>query len=181
MASKENTRIHPETVRMAEYIRAITAAGSVHAVGIEFISPIQCMKRHNSRRCKGKMRITPRADVIEYCCTDCETCGIIANWRGSEWNLSEFASGLTAPGLLTVSVSEDEYKALRKVLLLSPKEEAIIAGAVWTDSHVVITGTEDVFDELAGNVAFEANHSPGTKKQAALDSVCEKIEKVLET
>ena len=132
MGTKRNPQIHPETIRMGEYVRAISTAGSVHPVDIEFISPVQCGKRHNNRRCKGKIKITPRRDIIEYCCTDCEMGGIITNWRGCDCDLSEFVVASIDEDVLRLHVSEDEYKALQKVRMLSYEEEAIIAGAVWT-------------------------------------------------
>ena len=180
MGTKHNPPIHPETIRMAEYVRAITSAGSVRSVDVEFMSPVQCRERRNNRRCKGKIKITPRADVIEYSCTDCGVSGIMTDWRGCDCDLSEFAVTSIDADVLTLHVSEDEYKALQEVRMLSYEEGAMIAGAVWTRDGVVLTGSCEALDELAGNVAFEANHSPGAKRHMVLDGLCEKIERVVE-
>lgn len=64
---------------MAEYVRSIIAVGSIHPLDVEFDSPIQCRKRHSNRRCKGKIKITPRNDRIEYQCSDCESGDIITD------------------------------------------------------------------------------------------------------
>lgn len=165
---------------MATHVRSIIAAGSVHPLDVEFTSPIQCKSRRHNRRCQGKIKITPRNEKIEYRCSDCESCGTIADWRGGDWDLSRFVVSSPDEDVLVLRMSEEEYKALLKVTLISGEEEALIAGAIWDGNEVVMSGAYEVFDELAGNVAFEANHTtPGSVKQMTLDRLCDRIERLV--
>ena len=176
---KYDPDIHPETIKMAEYIGAIIAAGSVHAANEEFCSPIRCRKRHNNRRCTGRIKIAQRTDTIDWSCTECETSGVITGWRGDDCDMSEFAAGSTTAGMLELRLSEDEYKALQSVLMYTGGQEAIIAGAVWTGEEVLLRASYTDFDMLAGNLAFEVNHSPNTRRQMVLNDVCDWIEMLL--
>jgi len=179
MGDRDQPYIHPETLKMAEYIRSIIIAGSVRPVDVEFTSPIQCRKRHHNCRCKGKIRITPEHDVIRYSCTDCEVSGTISGWRGGDSDLSEFAAGSRATDNLVLHISEDDYKVLRKVLTFTGEADAIVAGAVWAGSDVLLTGQQEDWDELMGSVAFDARHSRPSKRRKVMDSICEKIERLV--
>ena len=179
MGDRDHPHIHPETIRMAEYIRSIIIAGSVRPVDVEFTSPIQCRKRHHNRRCKGKIRITPEHDVIRYSCTSCEVSGTISGWRGGDSDLSEFAVVSKATGRLVFHISEDEYKVLRNVLTFTGEADAIVAGAVWTGSDVLLTGQQEDFDELMGSVEFDARHSGPSKRKEALESISGRIERLV--
>lgn len=179
MMEKNNPDINTEGVG---FIKLITAAGSVHLVDVEFLSPIRCIQRRNNRRCKGVIKITPRTNVIEWQCTKCESSGVITEWRGSDSDMSKYAIHLATASALSLDISLDEYVALRKVFVYSREIEAIMAGAVWDEDEdaVMLTGSYNAFDELVGNLAFEINHSRSTKNQLVLNDVCDSIEMLLQ-
>ncbi len=174
-----NPDIHPETIKMSEYLRAIIAAGSVRPTDVEFLSPIRCRQRRNNRLCTGKIKITPRAEDIEWQCTRCESHGIITGWRGCDSDMSEYAIASDASGLLMLYAPENEYRALQNVLMYTLAQDALVAGAVWTGDEVLLTASRADFDTLVGNLAFEVNHSQG-RKQIVLNDLCERIERLVE-
>lgn len=176
---KYDPEIHPGTIRMAEYIRAITTAGSVHPIGDEFVSPVGCRRKIGGRLCKGKLRIVRRSDVIEWCCTKCGVGGTVTAWRGGDCDMSEHAIPLDTAGMLKLYISEREYNTLKGVMMYTGEQEAIVAGAVWTGDEVLLHGSYAGFDSLADALAFEVNHSRGAK-QMALNDVCEVVEMLVE-
>ena len=93
--------------------------------------------------------------------------------------MSESAVVSTTVEMLSVRISEEEYKALRDMLMYSPGQEAMIAGAVWTGDQVILRGSYTDLDMLAGNLAFEVNHSRSRKKQLMLNDVSDRIEMLL--
>ena len=174
-----NPDIHPETIKMSEYLRAIIAAGSVHPTDVEFLSSIRCRQRRNNRRCTGKIRITSRVEDIEWQCARCGINGTITGWRGCDFDMSEFAIASDATGMLMLYAPENEYRALQDILMYTPAQDALVAGAVWTGDEVLITASRDDFDTLVGDLAFEVNHSRG-RKQIVLNDLRERIERLVE-
>lgn len=79
-----------------------------------------------------------------------------------------------------IELTKTEYNALKDVLVLDEGAEAIVQNAKPTARGHVLTGSLEDFDDLAGFVAAEANHSESTKKQDLLDGIYDKIEEVLE-
>ena len=81
--------------------------------------------------------------------------------------------------ILVLQLTNAQYEALKEVMILDEEPEAMVNNAKPTDKGFVLTGPWDVFDDLAGFVASEANHSESQKKQKVLDRICEKIEELL--
>jgi hypothetical protein len=52
---------------------------------------VKCRKRPNRKPCLGKIFgfINPEADDILWMCPKCYERGLISNWRGSMWDLSD--------------------------------------------------------------------------------------------
>ena len=54
-------------------------------------------------------------------------------------------------------------------------------GAQRDDARLLLVGSEDDLDNLAGFVAFEANHLGDRRRQRRLDAVADKLEAALKT
>jgi len=79
---------------------------------------------------------------------------------------------------LILRLSKRELDALRDVLVLDPEHEAMIENAQPDGRGYLLTGSWNAFDDLAGYVAADANHSESQRKQDMLDAIYEKIEEL---
>ena len=81
---------------------------------------------------------------------------------------------------LVLRLTKAEYEVLKGVMVLDKGAEAIVQNAKPAPKGFVLTGSSEDFDDLAGSVAAEANHSESQKKQDILDEIYDKIEELLE-
>ena len=93
--------------------------------------------------------------------------------------MSKYALSKDTSRMLSLYISEDDYRTLQKVRMLDRDQDALVARAVMEEYEVLIYGTYADFDTLAGMLAFEVNHSRGAK-QMAINDVCEEVEMLLE-
>lgn len=77
---------------------------------------------------------------------------------------------------LVLQLTKVEYETLREVLVLDEGAEAIVNNAKAVGRGFALSGSWDDFDDLAGYVAAEANHTRSQRKQALLDQIYDKIE-----
>ena len=81
---------------------------------------------------------------------------------------------------LVLPLTKAEYAMLKKIMVLDEEAEAIVENAKPADGEFVLTGSWADFDDLAGFVAAEANHTRSQKKEYILGEVYDKIEELLE-
>lgn len=81
--------------------------------------------------------------------------------------------------VLILRLGKAEYRALKSTLVLDPDAEAMMDGATPAGQGFVLKGSWATFDELAGCVAAEANHTDSAKQQETLDKIYDKIEGLL--
>jgi hypothetical protein len=73
-------------------------------------------------------------------------------------------------------VTEDELRELKRSLILSPKCQCLLYGAVVAHGGIVIRATLQEFEELQEHIAAGANHEEKRRRQRILDRVYERIE-----
>ena len=142
-------------IRFANIIREIVEAGSVYPVGESILSPIRCIRRPNRKPYKGRIRITPMLDALVWQCSECESCGEISGWRESGEDFSQFIPD-DGDRRLLLGLSEDEYRMLRDAIADTCEEAAAVAGAIWADNEVVISGSPETFVSIANTVLDES-------------------------
>ena len=76
------------------------------------------------------------------------------------------------------SIGRDE-RQLRRLQLLDPDSERLVWGASRAGIQLLLAGTEDDLDNLAGFVACESNHTDDRRRQRRLDQVLRKLEAAL--
>jgi len=81
--------------------------------------------------------------------------------------------------ILLLQLTKTEYETLKEVLVLDEGAEAIIENAKPAEGGFALSGSWDDFDDLAGYVAAEANHTESQRKQDFLDKIYDKIEGLL--
>jgi len=161
-------------IKFANLIRDIVEAGSVCPHGESTLSPIRCIRRPNRKPCKGRIRITPKLDAVVWQCSECESCGEISGWRETGGDFSQFIPGEGNSRLL-LGLSEDEYRMLRDAVADSCEEAAAVAGAIWADNEVVISGSPETFESIANTVFDEALVATSMKTHKLLHALSKKI------
>ena len=161
-------------IRFANFIREIVEAGSVHPADASFLSPIRCIRRPNRKPCKGRIRITPRLDTLVWQCSECGSCGEISGWRETGGDFSQFIPDEGDRRLL-LGLSEDEYRMLRDAVTDTCEEAAAVAGAIWTDNEVVISGSPETFESIANTVFDESLVATSMKTHKLLDALSKRI------
>jgi hypothetical protein len=92
LAAFTGIRIEPaDTKILAEFLTDIVFMASLpdKKIPSEFMVQCHCLVHHE--KCLGKIvgLINPVTDDIMWVCLTCIDHGLISNWRGSMWDLSE--------------------------------------------------------------------------------------------
>lgn len=78
---------------MARYLARIVEAGSVIPVGKGRLEPLRCTNPSHRRRCGGQLGVViPSTGTIEWECVGCRERGVITNWAGTAFDLSQVAT-----------------------------------------------------------------------------------------
>ena len=168
--------IHPAAWKLAEHLRGIIRAATARPTGYTLESALPCRRRPARRRCPGWMRIS-RQDIPAYVyweCSNCQDSGVIQGWQGSPYDLRP-PRHVDEPGLITIEVTEDEHVELRRLQVLDLDCERVVWGAYRDTGRLLMTGTNEELDDLAGSVAFEANHLKERRRQRRLDELSDKL------
>jgi hypothetical protein len=77
---------------MARYFGRIIEAGTVMPVGKGRLAPLRCTNPSHRRRCGGQLAVViPSTGTIEWECIGCRERGVITNWTGTAFDLSQVA------------------------------------------------------------------------------------------
>ena len=82
---------------------------------------------------------------------------------------------------LVLKLTKGQYQVLKGVMVLDEGADAMVQNATPAAGGFVLTGSSEDFDDLAGFVTAEANHTESQRKQDILDEVYDRIEELLET
>ena len=142
---------------------------------------VRCRRRPNRKPCTGHInaRVIDVPSELHWTCDTCEDHGVILNWRGCPWDLSSIVAFEDEEGDESVSldVNEEEYEAIRSILVLDEVAERVVRSARGS-------GEGDVFfdvparwmEHLLEFVASEANHAGSRKVARLLGSVLDKAD-----
>ena len=84
-----------------------------------------------------------------------------------------------AASAIGVHVTAEEHRVLSEAVTNSQEEEAIIAGGMVTPEGIWISGRLEDFEELLGSIAFDANHTNGTKRRRALHAIYSRVDEMV--
>jgi hypothetical protein len=174
--------VHPAAWKLAEHLRGIIRAATAIPAGYDLESALPCRRRPGRRPCPGWMRVG-RQDVpahIYWECSSCDDSGVIHGWEGGPYDLRP-PRPLHEQALLVIELTAQEHAELRRLQLLDPDSERLVWGTYREDKRLLLFGTDDDVDNLAGFVAFEANHLQDRPRQRRLDAVLRKLEAALRT
>ncbi len=174
--------LHPAAWKLAEHLRGVIRAATATPSGYELDSALPCRRRPGRRPCPGWLRIE-RQDVpahIYWACSRCDDSGLIHGWEGSPYDLRP-PSPLHDQASIVIELTAEEHAELRRLQLLDTDSERLVWATYREADRLLLVGTEDDIDNLAGFVAFEANHQPDRRRQRRLDAVLSKLEAALRT
>jgi len=170
---------HEPARRMAQFFGAIVSAASVWPADKLIDSALFCRRRPGRMQCPGHLQIRRDrvSNVISWHCSRCDEQGEISNWEGTSWDFSRWAPDRSDNQKLhELAVTEDELRELKRSLILSPKCQCLLYGAVVAHGGIVIRATLQEFEELQEHIAAGANHEEKRRRQRILDRVYERIE-----
>ncbi len=169
--------------RIARYFGSIVSVASVSPVCIWVNSVLQCRRRPGKRICTGHIQVF-RTDVwgpVEWHCSQCDDQGVISNWKDTDWDLSPWSrAGGDETELLDVVLSQEAVRQLQKTLIFSPEAEALVYSAIVTETGALLRATGEEMDDLLGYIAAEANHEKNRQRRKVLNTVCDRIEALVE-
>lgn len=78
---------------LALYLRQIVGWATLHQSTDLDLSVLSCNRRIHRLQCRGELFIVldKKSERIEYRCPVCHDMGVISGWKGTPWDLSEFA------------------------------------------------------------------------------------------
>jgi hypothetical protein len=167
--------IPPPARRLAEYFGSIIGAATLAAPGVEVHTALRCRRRPGRKPCPGRI-VIERFEVppeIEWSCPFCGDRGVIRNWRGTGWDLTERGSSSNnGEQRLAVVLYDEHYDALRKSSVAFDAEcVRVVLGAVTTRRGIEIKGTFEELEYFLECLAAEANHETNSARRKLLDAV----------
>lgn len=167
--------------RLAEYFGSIIQAASIASPGVVVKTALSCRRRPGRRPCPGHImvRLLEVPPEIEWQCSQCDDNGIIRNWAGTAWDLSEYSTGAAGDegrSLLKVFLTREEYRVLQAGGVAFDRYcDRIIYSAEITDRGVMIVGGYDDMDYFLDCVAAEANHEENRSRRQLLESIYDRV------
>jgi hypothetical protein len=169
-----------EALRFAAYLRRIVRAATAVSLPGPHGTALPCRRRPEHRPCPGRL-IVDRQDIppeIAWECPSCGEGGVISGWRGSSVDLS--ADRLPPIGAcVSIIIPETPYRLLLDGMLFDVDAERVIYSAQLGPDGVVLTANDEHLEELAGYVAFEANHAKSRAARRRWDEIFEALDSVL--
>jgi hypothetical protein len=164
-------------LKFARYLRRIVLAATASSGRGPQATALPCHRRPGRAPCPGRL-VVERQDVpaqVNWQCPSCGEAGRIDGWQGSEYDLSASATSGAAHApeadRRTAVLPEASYWALLDMVTLDQDCERLLYAARRVTSGVELSGDEGNFEELAGYVAFEANHAATRKAQRKWDDI----------
>ncbi len=168
----------PSRWRFGEYVGTLVMTATGWEPGQPIVAAQPCRRRPGRRPCPGPVEVN-RTDVpaiIEWRCTGCDDHGIVHDWQGTPWDLTNPAADKAR---LEVGVPAEEHQAMVASNFLDTASERVVRSARQRGEAALMRASEDDFDNLAGFVAFDANHTAVRLRQRLLDSAHFRIEEAL--
>jgi len=167
--------------RMVDHLSTIVRAATATKAGAAWASALPCQRRPGNRRCRGRILVF-RADLpapIEWRCSSCGDEGVISGWEDSPFDLRRAREPVVVAERDLV-VTDEGAATLRSIQVLDTDSERVVFSARSVDDSVVLSGTQDDLEELAGYIAAEANHETDRRRRKRLDVAFEMVNQALE-
>ena len=165
--------------QIGEFFGLIVSAASAWPYpGVLMPSTVACRRHPSHKACPGHIDIL-RAENdgdIRWHCSACDDNGLIHNWTGTPWDLSDPARDEEDPDVArTVLLGTEEYGALRTVLGLDAVAERVVMGATTYEDKVAVCGPPEDLVHLVEQVGPVVQRETDRAVGASLTDVCRRI------
>lgn len=125
---------------MARYLGRIIEAGTVMPVGKGRLAPLCCANPSHRRRCGGQLGVViPSAGTIEWECIGCREHGVITNWTGTAYDLSQVAAPKSGDERVDLVAPLAELDAvLRRCELARPLRRLLLDASGIGDGYLFV-------------------------------------------
>ncbi|MEE8583376.1 MAG: hypothetical protein V3T83_00835 [Acidobacteriota bacterium] len=175
---------HEATPRNALLLRghltAIVKAATALAARSEKQTALRCPGKSERSPCPGHLmvRLQDIPSEIHWRCQSCGGEGVILNWPNSPWDLSLNgegpANGAAGPEC-TVLVDAAHFQELCKIDFMDPRSERAVFSARPEKGKVALSGSVEVFEDILGELASEANYECQRARQKRLDRLLQSL------
>ena len=124
---------------MARYLGRIIEVGSVIPVGKGRLVPLRCGNPAHRKRCGGQLGavVTP-AGSIEWECISCHERGVITNWAGTAFDLSQVAMPEAEERADLVAPLIELDAVLRRCELSRPLRRVVAETTNFSEEHLSV-------------------------------------------
>ena len=162
---------------IARFFGSIVQAATAWLPGDLLESAIHCRRRPKRKACLGRIRLVlvehdengqPIEDVrILWECPVCKDYGVIRNWEGSDWDLSDIErdDGFWESETLNVHLSDEEYLAVREALTDGRRLLALVIVAKAGATGPVVELTSSEMELLLKGVAEALKRAPLARRK----------------
>ena len=169
-----------KAMRLRGHLTAIVKAATALAARSEKLTALPCQGKSGPSPCPGHLmvRLQDIPSEIHWRCQMCGREGVILNWPNSPWDLSlngEGASNGAAGPECTVLVGAAHFQELCKIDFMDPQSERAVFSARPEKGKVALSGSVEVFEDILGELASEANYECRRARQKRLDRLLQSL------
>ena len=114
---------------------------------------------------------------IRWLCPRCGDNGIITHWQGSPWDMTPGAVPTTAGDpLADLLLTGMEHRALQQIEILDQETREVVDRGRETAAGVLVRGTEEQMEDLAGFLAAEVNHEKRRSRRNMLQAILGRLQ-----
>ena len=166
-------------VRIRRFLGRIIEASTVATPGLLTQTGSRCRRRPGHKPCSGSLQVmlTELPAQIRWLCPSCGDNGIITHWRGTPWDMSPGAvPAATGDPLADLLLTGMEHRALQQIEILDQQTRDVVNQARETSAGVLVRGTEEQMEDLAGFLAAEVNHEKRRSRRNMLQAILGRLQ-----
>jgi hypothetical protein len=152
---------------MARYLGRIIEAGSVIPAGKGHLAPLRCANPARRRRCGGQLGVViPSTGTIEWECISCRERGVVTNWTGTPFDLSQIATPKPGDERVDLVAPLAELDAvLRRCELARPLRRLLLDASGIGDEYLFVVTDYGQLIDLRDATSRAAETVSGTDRR----------------
>ncbi len=176
----EHEAAPPKAMRLRGHLTTIVKAATALAARSEQQTALRCQAKNERSPCPGYLRVRLQdiPSEIHWRCRRCAAEGVILNWPNSPWDLSfngeAYPKGENGPEC-TVLVDAAHFQELCKIDFMDPQSERAVFSARPVKGKVALSGSVEIFEDILGELAAEANFECQRARQKRLDRLLQSL------
>ena len=174
--------VNGPTGRLARYLGLIIEAGSIMSEGEGGYVPMRCANPTRKRPCNAQLTASPTfQDHIEFECPSCGEQGLIVNWQGTCFDLTDAPELSHHPEHRDVVVQLDELDTMRRFGGLSPRLRRLLveAASIGNNYLFFLAGHHELVQLREAARGAADRHKSGERR--LLDRFCARMDAFITT